>query len=471
MSKMDAFMLVQTKSKAGCPGIVDYVQQLRGIFEDKFSDVEFSFDTGGMLTAALNMGEPSPIHFQIQSTNLETAQQVARQIVKVADFVNGTADVRIAQRIDYPILEVEMDRELAARQGLTPDEVMKNLVAATNSTINFQPSFWIDKRKGNHYFFGVQYREQDLESIDTLMNIPVGGGTDGPRRLGNVAKIKRTVGPAVINHRNITRVTDVYVNVLPGYDVGGVVGQIESQLEELGAQPETDERGALYRLGRPKIDVIGEPVQISLAEEPFRDSEAYKGVTFRMMGEVRSMREAFRQFAGGLVIAAILVYLVMVAQFRSFSDPLIVLLTVPLGFIGVVVALLLTQTNLSIMAFMGIIMMVGIVVEYSIVLVDFANQRLADGLTVRDAILDAAKVRFRPILMTSLTTWLALLPMAIGLGGGEANAPLARTIIGGVIGATILSLLVVPCLYTIMKRPLRSRDDEPFQDPQLEVTR
>ena len=468
---MDAFMLVQTKSKAGCPGIVDYVQQLRGIFEDKFSDVEFSFDTGGMLTAALNMGEPSPIHFQIQSTNLETAQQVARQIVKVADFVNGTADVRIAQRIDYPILEVEMDRELAARQGLTPDEVMKNLVAATNSTINFQPSFWIDKRKGNHYFFGVQYREQDLESIDTLMNIPVGGGTDGPRRLGNVAKIKRTVGPAVINHRNITRVTDVYVNVLPGYDVGGVVGQIESQLEELGAQPETDERGALYRLGRPKIDVIGEPVQISLAEEPFRDSEAYKGVTFRMMGEVRSMREAFRQFAGGLVIAAILVYLVMVAQFRSFSDPLIVLLTVPLGFIGVVVALLLTQTNLSIMAFMGIIMMVGIVVEYSIVLVDFANQRLADGLTVRDAILDAAKVRFRPILMTSLTTWLALLPMAIGLGGGEANAPLARTIIGGVIGATILSLLVVPCLYTIMKRPLRSRDDEPFQDPQLEVTR
>ena len=135
------------------------------------------------------------------------------------------------------------------------------------------------------------------------------------------------------------------------------------------------------------------------------------------------------------------------------------------------VALLLTQTNLSIMAFMGIIMMVGIVVEYSIVLVDFANQRLADGLTVRDAILDAAKVRFRPILMTSLTTWLALLPMAIGLGGGEANAPLARTIIGGVIGATILSLLVVPCLYTIMKRPLRSRDDEPLQDPQLEVTR
>ena len=467
---MDSFMLVQTKSKPGQPSIFDYVQRLRQALNEKFPDVDFAFDTGGMLTAALNMGEPSPIHFQIQSTNLERAQQVARRIVDVARETPGSADVRIAQRIDYPILEVEMDRDLAMRQGLTPDEVMKNLVAATNSSINFQPSFWIDKRKGNHYFLGVQYWEKDLDSIDSLLDIPVGGGIDGPRRLGNVARIRRTVGPAVINHRNITRVTDVYVNVLPGFDVGSVVTQIERQLEERGAHPETDERGGLYRLGRPKTDSAGQPIQVSLEDEPFRDADAYKGITFRMMGEVRSMRESFKQFSSGLVIASILVYLVMVAQFRSFIDPLIVLLAVPLGFIGVVVALLLTQTNLSIMAFMGIIMMVGIVVEYSIVLVDFANRRLAEGLTVREAILDAAKVRFRPILMTSMTTWLALLPMAIGLGGSEANAPLARTIIGGVIGATVLSLLVVPCLYVMMKRPYRQRDDELFQDPQPAAT-
>ena len=164
------------------------------------------------------------------------------------------------------------------------------------------------------------------------------------------------------------------------------------------------------------------------------------------------MRESFAQFAQGTLIAIILVYLVMVAQFRSFLDPFIILLTVPLGFIGVAVLMYLTGTNLSIMAFMGMIMMIGIVVEYSIVLIEFANHRLAEGLNVREAIIDAASVRLRPILMTSMTTWLALVPMAIGFGGGDANIPLARAIIGGVLGATVLSLLVAPCLYVIFKR-------------------
>ena len=430
---MDAFMLVQLKGKQGgnAKDVFQYVETLRAKLNANFSDVEFAFDTGGMMTAALNMGEPSPIHFQIQSSNLETAQEVARMIEDVARGVPGTADVRTAQRIDYPALLVEMNRELAARQGVTPDDVMKNLVAATNSTINFQPTFWIDKYKGNHYFFGVQYWEEDLNSEETLLNIPVSGKWDSPRRLGNVATISKTVQPAVVNHRNITRVTDVYANLLPGYDVGRVVAKIEKELEkkkELGATRAQDERGNYYQLG------------------------AFEGVSFRMMGEVRSMRESFRQFTGGLIIASILVYLVMVAQFNSFIDPLIVLLTVPLGFIGIVALLLLTQTHLSIMAFMGIIMTVGIVVEYSIVLVDFANRRLAEGMGVREAIVDATRVRLRPILMTSLTTWLALLPMAIGLGGGEANAPLARAIIGGVLGATVLSLVVVPCLFLIFKR-------------------
>jgi multidrug efflux pump subunit AcrB len=187
-----------------------------------------------------------------------------------------------------------------------------------------------------------------------------------------------------------------------------------------------------------------------------------------MQGEVKSMRDSFAQFTQGLVIAVVLVYLVMVAQFRSFIDPFIILLTVPLGFIGVVLLMLLTGTNLSIMAFMGIIMMVGIVVEYSIVLVDFANHRLAEGRSVRDAAIEAAQVRLRPILMTSLTTVLALVPMAwpvlflapFGISGGDANVPLARAIIGGVLGATFLSLLVLPCLYVMMKRPPRREAEE-----------
>ena len=452
---MDSFMLVQTKSKPGQPGIFDYVEELREKLNEKYPDVEFSFDTGGMLTAALNMGEPAPIHFQIQASNLEVGQEVAGKIMDEIRETKGATDVRVAQRTDYPILEVNMDRELAIREGLTPDGVMKNLVAATNSTINFEPSFWIDKNKGNHYFFGVQYREEDLDSLDTIRNIPVGGDEYGPRRLGNVATITESLGPAVINHRNITRVTDVYANIRPGYDVGGVVDAIESRLSELGAWTDADERGAFQRLGPLLVKDTDQP-NVKSAKEEHNTSEfgaaAFKGINYRMMGEVRSMRESFSQFGGGLLLAATLVYFVMVAQFRSFIDPFIVLLTVPLGFIGVVVMLLLTKTHISIMSFMGIIMMVGIVVEYSIVLVDFANKRLDEGLSIREAIVDAARVRFRPIVMTSLTTWLALLPMAIGFGGGDANAPLARAIIGGVIGATVLSLVVVPCLYVMMKR-------------------
>ena len=493
---MDTFMLVQTKGKLGEPSIFKYVERLREDLQTKFPGVEFSFDTGGMLTAALNMGEPSPIHFQISSSNLETGQSVARKIVTAAEAVPGTADVRIAQRIDYPILEVDMNRDLASRMGLNPEDVMKNLVAATNSSINFQPSFWLDKNKGNHYFLGVQYAEQKLDSIETLKSIPVGSDSEGrPLRLGNIAEIHRASGPGVVNHVNISRVTDVYANVKQGYDVGSVVSAIEKKLVALGAQEDTDERGHLYRIGfrtdQSILDAIGlsgperteaakilaitnagkqnrQLIQIlsekqrkiwaQLRKEPLADASLYKGVSFRMMGEVRSMRESFQQFTGGLIIAATLVYLVMVAQFRSFIDPLIVLLTVPLGFIGVVLMLFLTGTHLSIMAFMGIIMMVGIVVEYSIVLVDFANRRLKENASVREAILDAAKVRLRPILMTSLTTWLALLPMAIGFGGGEANAPLARAIIGGVLGATVLSLVVVPCLYVIFKRQPRREE-------------
>ncbi|MGB6045268.1 MAG: efflux RND transporter permease subunit, partial [Pirellulales bacterium] len=412
---MDTFMLVQTKGKKS---IFDYVKTLRKRLNDDYPEVEFSFDTGGMLSAALNMGEPSPIHFQIEGSQLEDAQEAAKLIKKVAQNTPGTADVRIAQRIDYPILNIEMNRELAARQGIFAEDVAKNLVAATNSTVGFDPAFWVDKHKGNHYFFGVQYWENELDSIETLLNIPIGSDASGPRRLGNVAQIYKDTGPAVINHRNITRVTDVYANVLPGYDVGSVVSKIEAGLEKLGAKLEKDERGGFYRIGYyTKQDVESGNVTLDqIAGLPLSDGHddghSFKGMTIRMMGEVHSMRATITQFTGGLVIAAVLVYLVMVAQFRSFLDPFIVLLTVPLGFIGVVAMLAVTGTHLSIMAFMGIIMMVGIVVEYSIVLVDFANRLVDEGKSPRIAILEAARVRLRPILMTSLTTWLALLPMA-----------------------------------------------------------
>ncbi len=438
---MDAFILVQLKKKAGMPGVFEVVTRLRKRLRERYPHVEFSFDTGGMLTAALNMGEPAPIHLQVSGSSLETSHRIAGHILAEMKSVPGVTDARIAQPLDYPIMEVEIDRVKAALAGIDVENIMKNLVTATNSSINFDPAFWIDERNGNHYFLGAQYAESELNSLDVLLDIPLNGNGSGlPTSLRNFVTVRRHTGPAVIHHRNITRVIDLYASVLPGYDLGSVVAGIERRLEKAEAiQPEgrKSDRGIYYEVRGP--DFSG------------------KGYSYTLSGEVEIMRDAFRQFLFGLLIAVILVYLVMVAQFRSFLDPFIIMLTVPLGFIGVAFLLFFTGTTLNIQSLMGIIMMVGIVVEYSIVLLDFANKRLEEGGTAEVAVIEAATERLRPILMTSLTTLLALTPMAFGLGGGDANIPLARAIVGGVLGATFLALIVVPCLYVSFKEG-RTRD-------------
>ena len=455
---MDSFVLVQLDSEKAERDVFSYVDELRTRLNEKFPQVEFAFDTGGILTAALNMGEPSPIHLQIAGRDITTAHNIADKLTTSVKSVPGTTDVRVAQRADYPMIEVEIDRVAAADRGVTPELVMKSLVSATNSSINFDPAFWINPQNGNHYFLGTQYYEEDITSLDTLKYIPVKGGDENSPMvyLQDVAKLhtNRKV-PNVINHRNIVRVTDIFANVKTGYDLGTVVASIEKKLRSDGSPlkltPVRDSRSAAARY----------PVwlQNSLASvglnEPTRyqiEGKEYAGFMLELQGEIRSMRDSFVDFALGLVLATVLVYLVMVGQFRSFVDPFIVLVTVPLGFIGVALILYTTNTRLNIQSFMGIIMMIGIVVEYTIVLLDFANHRISEGADPQQAIVNAAIVRFRPILMTSVTTILALLPMAIGFAGGEADVPLARTIVGGVIAATLLPKFVVPCLYVLIKR-------------------
>jgi multidrug efflux pump subunit AcrB len=231
--------------------------------------------------------------------------------------------------------------------------------------------------------------------------------------------------------------------VAPGANLGQVVSAMEDALfdsTELPLEPFLDERGNVsFHIGG---DYAG------------------RGYTMSASGEIQTMRTSFSQFARGFVLALVLIYLLLVAQLRSFIDPLMILLTVPLGFIGVALVLFATGTSLNIQSLMGIIMMAGIVVEYGIILVHFANERVEQGQPIVDAVKEAARVRLRPILMTSMTTALALLPMALGIAGAEGNVPLARTIIGGVLGAMVLTLFVLPCLYVWMKRPPKPREDD-----------
>ena len=431
---MDAFILVQLKGKKGMPGTFDYVETLREKLNHQFPSVDFAFNAGGMMTAALNFGLPSPIDIQVMGSDLFTGEEIALQVRQIVAEVPGTADVRVAQRMDYPQIGIEVDIVKAAQLGLTQEDVIKNVVTAVNSSVGFNPAFWIAPN-GNHYFIGAQYAESNITSMETLRNVPITGANSlQPVPLRNVAEFYRATGPSVINHVNITRTFDIYANVARGYDLGGVVAEIERRLQSsslLNLERADTSRGVEYRVGAAYQD---------------------KGYTLAIRGEIDTLRKSLREFVGGLAMAILLIYLVMVALLRSFAVPLAILLTVPLGMIGVAVVLYLTGTALSIPAAMGILMMTGIVVEFSIILLTFADQLVAGGMAVRDAIVQAAKVRFRPIMMTSLAAWLAMLPMAIGGQGAEANAPLARAIIGGVIAAAALSLIVVPCFYVMFKQ-------------------
>ncbi len=415
----DAFILVQLADHHK-KSVFDYVDELRHKLPGEFPGTEFNFDTGGLLTAALNFGLPSPIDIQIEGNKLEVAHEIADKIKHFAQTIPGAVDARIEQRLDAPQINVDVDRIKAAQLGLTQETVVKNIVTAFNSSINFSPSFWVDQNNGNHYFVGAQYREEDIKSLETAQDIPISDKSQPvPIPLRNIAKFSFTTAPLEINHHNITRVTDVFVNVR-GRDIGSVAADVERFINQI-------------RRDRSQVP---------------------EGYFIQMRGEVQSMRQSFRSLGFGFVLAVVLVYLVMVFQFRSFLDPFIVMFAVPLGSIGVACMLFLTGSSLNIQSVMGSIMMVGIVVSFSVLLVEFANHLGAEAQekgiqkSAREVIIEAASIRFRPILMTGLSAILGLTPMAIA---GGANIPLARAVVGGVMAAMAMVLFVVPILYLLLK--------------------
>lgn len=393
----------------------DYVHRLRPKLKDKFPGIQFIFNTGGIVTSALNFGLPSPIDVQIIGNDLHKAHEIAVKVRDIVQNVNGTQDVRIHQRYDHPEISVEIDRTKAAQVGINADDIVKNTVSALNSSVNFKPSFWIDEKNGNHYFVGVTYPEVELDNPQSVENISLKGTNGQVTQLKNIAKTSLTSAPIEINHLNLQRVTDLFANV-EGRDIGSAAAEIEGKLE-------------LLRKNLP---------------------EGYK---IEIRGEIQSMNEGFKNLGLGLGLAILLVYLVIVPLLRSFKLPLIIITVIPLGLIGVTAMLLATNTYLNIQSMMGIIMMVGITVAYSNLLVDKMNNLFKEGKTLEEAIKQGVANRFRPILMTAIVAILALFPMALGYEtGGEANVPLARAIIGGVTAAIFLSLFVVPILFYLFNK-------------------
>lgn len=413
----------------------EYASLLRKQFEARqasnsdFRDVRVAFDTGGMVSSALNYGASSPIEIQILGGNPEQAAAKAREIRDKVATVRGAADVRILQRYDYPQVLIEIDRKKASLVGLDVLEVFQTVATALNSSVTVDRNFWLDPASGNQYWIGVQYSEEDLDTnLQEIKNITLHPRGKGETvKLGTLVKFRRDAAPAEIVHDNLSSVVSVLVNT-EGRDLGQVAADIQRRLRTVERPP---------------------------------------GMVIRMSGEYQRMKEAFGNLGGGLILASVLVYLLMVAQFRSYLSPFIIMFAVPLGLIGVLFTLFLTGTTLNVQSCMGVIFMVGIVVANSTLLVDFANRQRELGAPVRKAITTAASIRLRPILMTFLATFLSLLPMAIGAArGNEANAPLARAVVGGLLGSTVLTLLVVPILYTLFLRDEpRKAGNEPRTGP------
>lgn len=380
--------------------------------EPEFSDLQLAFDTGGMVTAALNFGASSPINVEITGGKPEEAMEFA---VKVRDQIRnipGAVDVRIKQRLDAPYLILEVNRMKAAEVGLTTRDVMLQVVAAMNSSASINRNFWIDSRSGNQYFVAVQYPEDPNRELDDLKRISATGTSSGRNvSLASLVEMRPSTAAVEIDHNSLRRTVNILINT-EGRDIGSVASDIQKQIQQI---------------------------------------EVPKGMRLSLKGEYARMKESFQSLGVGLALAAVLVYLLMVPLMRSFVMPLIIMATIPLGLIGVLVMLWSTGTSLNVQSEMGVIFLVGIIVSQGVLLMDFANQLCKQGKPVFEAITQAAVIRFRPIMMTFLATFLDLLPMAIGLGrGSEALTPLARAVVGGLITATLLTLIVVPILYTLL---------------------
>jgi multidrug efflux pump subunit AcrB len=505
-----AFLRVQLRS--GFAGrrtpTVAYVDKLRDRLRSRYPTNDFYFETGGMIRRILNNGALAPIEVQVSGRDHEKRRAITRLLHREISQVPGVQDSHSPQGIDLPQLTVVVDRVKASQAGLTETDVIQNIITALMSSAQLAPNFWIDPQTGNPYIIGVQYPEYAVSSFRTLEEVPI-TGRDGSRgngpastdaapsprlgpsrptlRLENVADIQRGQGPVEVYHYAANRVSQLFVSVADK-DLAGTASEIEALVARfpltyaLGHLPAdkqhlADDETFRQRLGaylKKRDPAARAPLRTSLRNDYGVDPDDIRlprGTRIQVRGEVQSMRHSFGEMAFSIVLALLLVYLVMAAQFASWIDPLIMIVSAPLGLIGVAFMLWGTGTSLNIQSCMGVLMMVGISVSNSVLLVEFANRQRESGMGTRASVISAACVRLRPILMTTIATLVGLAPMAIhSHPGDEMNLPLARAVIGGLAGSTLLTLFVVPVLYTLLK-PKRDRGtpggqpDEPTHGP------
>jgi len=395
-------------------GSYEYMERVRQKLASDLPELSTYFQAGGLVDSVVNQGLPAPLDVQVSDNNLDEGYAIARRIALQLKGSKRVSDVLIPQDIDYPGLELNIDREQASLLGLTPKNVVDNVITALTSNGMIAPSYWIDPKTGNNYMLTVQYFNEKIGSMtmSDFRNIPLRAATSASYTpLQSVSKIDPISTPTEVDHYQIRRVIDVYV-MPSSEDLSGISKEVNQVLK---------------RLTLPKNALV------------------------RVQGAVVGMHESFFRFGLGLVLSVLLVYLILMAQFRSFIDPFIILTAIPPGLTGVVVFLWMTHTTLNIMSLMGVIMMTGIVVSNSILIVEFSGILHKRGMELHKAVVQACRIRLRPILMTSLATLLGLLPMALGIEeGSEQYAPLARAVIGGLGVSVVVTVFLVPAVYLVI---------------------
>jgi len=407
--------VVQVGLKAGHKtGSFEYMARVRERMREEMPELATFFSSGSLVDSVLNMGLAAPIDVQVSGSNLQGSYQTALEISGQIRKLKGVSDVFIPQDLDYPALRLEVDRTRASELGLSEKEVITNVITALTSNQMVAPNVWIDPKNGNNYFLTVQYQDKQIQNMMDLRSIPLRGvGLPKSTRLDMVAKLIPFEAPTEVDHYQIRRALDVYVR-----PSGEALGMVADRVNNI-----------IHRTKLPE------------------------GVDVTVRGVVESMNASFRSFSLGLVLSVVLLYLILVAQFRSVLDPMIILLALPPGITGVLITLWATDTTLNVMSLMGVVMLAGVAMSNSILIVEFAHHLRSEGVAVHEAIATACRVRLRPVLMTSLATVIGLMPMALKLGeGSEAYAPLARTLIGGLTVSVIFTVFLVPAGFLLVYR-------------------
>jgi multidrug efflux pump subunit AcrB len=383
------------------------------------------FDPGGLVKRVTSFGSQKSVDVEIYGYDFEKARTLIAQVQEVMHKTEGLADIEVSREENYPEVNVVVDREKAALLGISETDVANAVLYSLNGNGQTDPIIYTDPQNGNEYYISAWLAEEHRKDLSDLENILLTTKAGEPVLLRNVASLKLNAGPVKIERKYFQRVVHITANPV-NRDLGSIATDLEEGFANLQMPP---------------------------------------GFSIRLAGQIQQQRETFAGLIFASILALILVYMVMAAQFKSLVDPFIIMFSVPMGIPGVILILFLTGTTLSTTSMMGVIMMLGIVVSNGVLLVDYTNVLRRRGLPLREAVVTAARTRLRPILMTSFATVVGLFPMALGLGtGGETNAPLARAVVGGLTVSTLLTLFLVPTVYMILEerfpRPAKELIDQ-----------